>query len=273
MLHCKEKHLMATVASPETPPPSALLALTELPRAMAEWGSLAWSAGPLIATAPRGDGHPVLVLPGFMTSDSSTGVLRRFLRALGYDAHTWNLGRNLGPKAIGAQGELLVARLREIHEATGERVSLVGWSLGGVMARLLARLAPDAVRQVITLGSPFAGSPRSSNVWKLYELMSGTRIDDPQTRAMRDAIAAAPDVPSSAIYTKGDGVVAWQTCREEAGAHAENIEVHGSHCGLGVNPSVLYAVADRLAQPDGAWQPFRREGLKAWMYPRVSGTA
>lgn len=251
----------------DTAPPSAMLALTELPRAMVEWGSLAMSAGALVASAPRGDGHPVLVLPGFMTGDSSTRVLRRFLRTLGYDAHTWNLGRNLGPKTIGAEGEHLVARLREIHEVTGETVSLVGWSLGGVMARLLARRAPDAIRQVITLGSPFAGSPKSSNVWKLYELMSGTKIDDHQTRRMRDEIAAPPRVPCSAIFTKGDGIVAWQTCREVESDRAENIEVRGSHCGLGVNPAVLYAVADRLAQPDGDWQRFEPKGLRSWMYP------
>lgn len=248
-------------------PPSPLLALTELPRALTEWGSLAVSMGALVAAAPRGDGHPVLVLPGFMTSDTSTRVLRRFLKALGYDAHTWNLGRNLGTRAIGQQGEHLIARLREIHEETGQTVSLVGWSLGGVMARLLARKAPDAVRQVITLGSPFAGDPRASNVWRLYELMSGSRIDDPNHRAHLAEVAAQPAVPCSAIYTKGDGVVAWQNCREVEGDRAENIEVRGSHCGLGVNPSVLYAVADRLAQKDGAWRRFDRKGFKGWMYP------
>ena len=262
---------MATAALRSAPadigPPSALLALTELPRALAEWGSLAWSAGALMASAPRGDGHPVLVLPGFMTSDNSTRVLRRFLRMLGYDAHTWNLGRNLGTRAIGQQGEHLIERLREIHEATGQRVSLVGWSLGGVMARLLARKAPDAVRQVVTLGSPFAGSPKSTNVWRLYELMSGSRIDDPNHRAHLAEVAARPNVPCTAIYSKGDGVVAWQNCREEDSATSENIEVHGSHCGLGVNPSVLYAVADRLAQKDGEFRRFDREGLKGWMFP------
>ena len=262
---------MATVAFRSAPaeikPPSALLALTELPRAIAEWGSLAWSAGALMASAPRGDGHPVLVLPGFMTSDSSTRVLRRFLRMLGYDAHTWNLGRNLGTRAIGQQGEKLIERLREIHEQTGQKVSLVGWSLGGVMARLLARKAPDAVRQVITLGSPFAGSPKSTNVWRLYELMSGSRIDDPNHRAHLAEVAARPSVPCTAIYSKDDGVVAWQTCREDEGATSENIEVHGSHCGLGVNPSVLYAVADRLAQKDGAWGRFERKAGTGWIYP------
>ena len=263
---------MATLAlnaqRPDIAPPSALLALTELPRAIAEWSSLAVSMGTLLATSPRGDGHPVLVLPGFMTSDTSTRVLRRFLRMLGYDAHTWNLGRNLGTRAIGQQGEHLIERLREIHEDTGQTVSLVGWSLGGVMARLLARKAPDAVRQVVTLGSPFAGSPKATNVWRLYELMSGSRIDDPNHRAHMAEVAARPDVPCTAIYTKGDGVVAWQVCQEEETATSENIEVHGSHIGLGVNPSVLYAVADRLAQKPGAWKPFERKALKhGWMYP------
>ena len=248
--------------------PSALLALTELPRALVEWGSMAVSAGALLATAPRGDGHPVLVLPGFMTTDASTSVLRRFLKALGYDAHTWNLGRNLGPRAIGQQGEHLIERLREVHELTGQKVSLVGWSLGGIMARLLARRAPDAVRQVITLGSPFAGSPRASNVWRLYELMSGSSIEDPNHRKHLAEVAAPPAVPCSAIYTKGDGVVAWQNCREVESPLAENIEVHGSHCGLGVNPAALYAVADRLARKDGDLTRFNPRGAKRWMYPR-----
>lgn len=250
-------------------PPSALLALTELPRALAEFGSYAALAAPLHATAPRGDGHPVLVLPGFMTSDASTTVLRRFLRRLGYDARAWDLGRNLGPRAIGREGEHLVAKLREIHERTGQKVSLVGWSLGGVMARLVAGRAPDAVRQVITLGSPFAGSPRATNVWRLYEAMTGQKVDDPHTRGQLRELAAPPPVPSTAIYSKGDGVVAWENCREPATASTDNIEVHGSHCGLGVNPAVLYAVADRLAQPEDAWAPFKRDGLKGFFYPEA----
>ena len=263
---------MASMALTDAPArdvraPSALLAFTELPRALAEWGSLALAMPGLMASVPRGDGHPVLVLPGFMTSDTSTRVLRRFLRTLGYDAHSWNLGRNLGPRAIGQQGEKLIERLREVHELTGQKVSLVGWSLGGVMARLLARKAPDAVRQVVTLGSPFAGSPRASNVWRLYELMSGTSIDDHNHRHHLAEVAAAPPVPSSAIYTKGDGVVAWENCREVESELAENIEVRGSHMGLGVNPAVLYAVADRLARKEGDRRRFDPKGLKGWFYP------
>jgi len=247
-------------------PPSALLALTELPRAMAELGSLPLAA-PLLASAPRGDGHSVLVLPGFMTSDASTTVLRRYLTRLGYDAHAWELGRNLGPRAIGHEGEKLVARLRHVHELTGEKVSLVGWSLGGVMARLVARRAPETVRQVITLGSPFAGSPRSTNAWRAYEAMTGQKVDDSHTQDQLRESASAIPVPATAIYTREDGIVAWQGCLEPDSPISENIQVHGSHCGLGVNPSVLYAVADRLSQPEDDWQPFERSGLKWLLYP------
>ena len=247
-------------------PPSALLALTELPRALAELGSLGIAA-PFLATAPRGDGHPVMVLPGFVTSDASTMLLRRFLKGLGYDAHAWELGRNLGPRAIGREGEKLIARLRDIHAATGQKVSLIGWSLGGVMARQLARRAPGAVRQIITLGSPFTGNPRASTVWRSYQFLTGQQLDDPDTKVQLHESATPPPVPSTAIYTREDGIVAWQNCVEPAAPETDNIEVHGSHCGLGVNPAVLYAVADRLAQAEGAWRPFDRSGLRALVYP------
>lgn len=262
---------MATAApNTDVRAPSALLALTELPRALVELGSLS-IAGPMLARAPKGDGHPVLVLPGFVASDASTAVLRRYLTQLGYDAHAWELGRNLGPKAIGKEGEKLVQRLRAVHGLTGEKVSLVGWSLGGVMARLLARRAPDAVRQVITLGSPFAGSPKASNVWRAYEVLTGQKIDDAHTKSQLAEVAAPPPVPATAIYSREDGIVAWQNCLEPAGPESENIQVHGSHCGLGVNPSVLYAIADRLAQPADDWHPFAAKGLMGLMYP--SGNA
>lgn len=257
---------MSTTQSTAIRPPSALLALTELPRAVAEFGALGLAA-PFLASAPRGDGHPVMVLPGFVTSDISTTVLRGFLRRLGYDAHAWELGRNLGPKAIGREGEKLVARLRTIHDATGQKVSLIGWSLGGVMARQLARRAPEAVRQIVTLGSPFTGSPRATNAWRAYQILTGQKIDDADTLHQMRESATPPPVPSTSIYTREDGVVAWQNCIEPPAPQTDNIEVHGSHCGLGVNPAVLYAIADRLAQADGDWHPFERRGLKALVYP------
>jgi len=253
---------MASAASP----PSRLLALTELPRALADLSALPWSA-PLLASAPRGDGHSVLVLPGFLSTDAATTVMRRYLSSLGHDVHAWELGRNLGPRAIGQEGEHLVARLRAVHELTGNTVSLVGWSLGGIMARLVAARACDAVRQVITLGSPFTGDPAATNVRGAYEYMTGQRLHDPHIRDQIADAGARCHVPATAIYTKADGVVAWQNCLEDDGPDAQSIEVPGSHCGLGVNAAALYAVADRLAQPEAAWQPFRPQGWKRWYYP------
>jgi pimeloyl-ACP methyl ester carboxylesterase len=259
--------IAAVQAEPTTQPPSALLAFTELPRAMIELGSLPWAA-PLLASAPKGDGHPVLVLPGFTTTDRSTAVLRRYLSRIGYDAHSWDLGRNLGPKAIGHEGEKLLDRLNAVHEATGKKVSIVGWSLGGVMARMVSRRVPDAVRQVISLGSPFTGTPRATNVWRAYELLTGQKIDDAQIREQLRESATPLPVPSTAIWSREDGIVAWQNCVEPFAANSDNIEVHGSHCGLGVNPAVLYAVADRLAQPEDDWKPFDRRGvMRAIFYP------
>ncbi len=246
-------------------PPSPLLAITELPRAMVELGALPW-ATPLLMRAPKGDGHPVLVLPGFMTSDRSTTTLRRYLDRLGYQSFGWELGRNLGPKAIGDEGEKLVARLEEIFEQTGQKVSLVGWSLGGLMARIIARRRPDMVRQVITLGSPIGGSPTATNAWRLYQLMTGQKVTDKGAQdQIREGQGKSP-VPSTAIFTKSDGVVAWQICLEPKAENTDNIEVLGSHCGLGVNPVVLYAVADRLALAENAWTPFKRSGLRSLFY-------
>lgn len=247
-------------------PPSKALALTEISRALVELGTLPLAA-PLLAMAKRGDGHPVLVLPGFVTTDLSTSVLRRFLTSLGYDAHAWELGRNLGPRAIGWEGEKLIARLEAIHEKTGKKVSLVGWSLGGILARQLSRRRPDLVRQVISLGSPFTGDPRATNVWKAYEFLTGQRLKDPDTQAQLRESEDAPPVPATAIFSKADGIVAWRNCLEPESATTDNIEVYGSHCGLGVNASVLYAVADRLSLPEGEWKPFDRKGLRAAVYP------
>ena len=248
-------------------PPSLFLALTEPFRALFELGSMPMMA-PFLATAPRGDGHPVLVLPGFVTSDRSTSLLRRFLTRMDYDAHSWNLGHNLGPKAIGQEGEHLIARLDEVHAKTGRKVSLVGWSLGGMMARQLSRRRPDIVRQVITLGSPIVGNPRATNAWRAYQAMTGQRLEDPGAQEQLRESELPPPVPSTAIYTKEDGIVAWQNCMEPADALTDNIQVHGSHCGLGVNPVVLFAVADRLAQEEGTWKPFDRSSLiRQFAYP------
>lgn len=235
--------------------PSWRLALTEIPRALVDRGTLTQSRR-ILATAPRGDGHPVLVLPGFIAGDGSTATLRRYLASLGHDARAWGLGRNLGPRSIGSDGEILVERLRSIHERTGRKVSLVGWSLGGVMARIVASRAPDTVRQVVTLGSPFGGSPRATNVWRAYELLTGHRVGGHDTRRQLAEASVPLPMPTTAIYSRQDGIVAWQLCRETGHDRRENIEVGGSHLGLAINPAALYAIADRLAQSEGDWHRF-----------------
>ena len=247
--------------------PSPLLAFSELPRAFAELTLLASTYRSLLSIAPRGDGHPVLVLPGLLAGDRSTAALRRTLRKLGYEARPWTLGVNRGPRAIGDDGEHLVARVEAIFRETGRKVSLVGWSLGGIFARLMARRIPDRIRRVITLGSPFSGSPSATNAAAIYELASATRVDDARNQALLHELRAPPKVPSSAFYSRGDGVCAWQACREDGGEQSESIEVYGSHCGLGVNPTVIYAVADRLALDEGRLDRFRPAGLAGFLYP------
>jgi len=241
-------------------PPSKALQLLEL-RALSEFGA-SLALLPFLRRAPRGDGHPVLVLPGLIASDTSTQPLRAYLTDLGYDVHGWGLGRNMGLKP--GLEEKMKARLCELHEQTGRKVSVIGWSLGGVYAREIASEVPDAVRSVITLGSPLHGDPRATNAWRIYELASGQSVDDPKLKKPREE---APPVPMTSIFSRSDGIVAWQCSVEPASDHTESIEVIGSHCGLGVNASVLYAVADRLAQPEGEWRPFERTGLRNWVFP------
>ncbi len=233
--------------------PPVLLLAAEVPRAIAELALLAASR-PLLARTPAGDGHPVIVLPGFFAGDGSTGVLRGFLRSRGYHVHGWGLGRNTGPTKRILNG--LEARFRAVSERHGQKCSLVGWSLGGMFARELAREAPDAVRQVITLGTPFQMARLDQlGAGRLYAAMSSRH--DPSAKTIEDLRQApALKVPSTAIYSRSDGFAPWQDCQDGQGPLRESIEVIGSHGGLGHNPAVLAILADRLAQPDGTWSPF-----------------
>jgi pimeloyl-ACP methyl ester carboxylesterase len=148
-----------------------------------------------------------------------------------------------------------------------EPVSLVGWSLGGLYARELAKEQPANARCVITLGTPFAGHPRATNAWRFYEAVSGQSVTDD---ALVAQIRVTPDCPTTSIYSKTDGIVAWQCSINPAGPRAENIEVHASHIGMGMNPLALYAIADRLAQEPGRWKRFDLRGARRWFY-RVTG--
>jgi pimeloyl-ACP methyl ester carboxylesterase len=218
---------------------------------------------PWLVWAPRGDGHRVVVLPGLLATDSSTQLLRAFLCGLGYHPRGWQLGRNLGPTPKAIEG--MRGWLADLTDSTGTTVSLVGWSLGGIYARELARNSPDLVRRVITLGSPFAlVDPTQSRVERAYQRQAHLHSTDIPTRAQ---VAEPIGVPSSAIYSRFDGIVAWQTCIEPASELHENIEVRCAHLGFGVDPATLWAVADRLAQPEGSHTPFRPPGWLRWLYP------
>ena len=237
------------------PPPSPLLFALE-GRAWFEFAALL-PALPVLARAPRGDGHPVLVLPGWLAGDRSTQALRWFLRDRGYHVHGWRLGWNLGPspeivRALGQRFTVLRAR----HTRP---ISLIGWSLGGIYARELARKFPDDVRQVITLATPFR-DPWATSVGRLYRTRRA-----PEDTLVHHYLRTPVPVPSTSIYSRSDGVVAWRSCLHDPGLRRENVEVRSSHCGMGHHPAALLVIADRLAQREDTWQPFTPHGWSQWL--------
>ncbi len=241
--------------------PTWLLSLVELPRALSEASTLI-PANRLLAGLPEGDGHTVMTLPGFLASGRSMKTMRNFLRDWSYDARSWRCGRNLGlPGKIDVEGQL-DRRLEKLYQRSGQKISLIGWSLGGLFARELARRNPDKVRSVIMLGSPI-GSPRATNAWRLFEAVSNVDIDDEtivnRVETLRDPIDG---VPMTAVYSLTDAVVSSDIARLPQGEGVENIGVPASHLGMGFNPAILYLIADRLRQPDGGWQPFEISGLR-----------
>jgi pimeloyl-ACP methyl ester carboxylesterase len=230
-------------------------------------GRVAWEYAAMVAALPwlkrlpRGDGHPVLVFPGLGGNDFTTVPMRRLLDDLGYVTYPWRQGFNFGPRhGVLARCRDDVAALADRH---GQPVSLIGWSLGGIYAREMAKELPEQTRCVVTLGTPFTGPPRATNAWRLFEWVSGTPVDDP---VMRAKIRQPPPVPTTSIYSKSDGIVAWRCSVNEAGDRLENIEVQASHVGMGVNPLAMAALADRLAQPPGEWKPFDANGARRFFY-------
>ena len=247
--------------------PSPVVFAAEGVRGSAEFAGFG-AALPLLCRQPRGDGRPVLVLPGFTASDLSTEAMRRWLNCIGYDAWDWSQGRNVGPTPKIVEG--LLARFDHIRHSTGHTVTLIGWSLGGLYARALADRAPHDVRHVITLGSPFRlAVTQETNAGALFDLLTPLhRQERPHTSAFRrEPYRGAPPVPSTAIFTRGDGVVPWESCLDEPGRRSENIEVHGSHVGLGHNPAALLVIADRLQLAEGEWRPFQPKLLSRTVYP------
>jgi pimeloyl-ACP methyl ester carboxylesterase len=209
------------------------------------------------SSLPAGDGHPVVLFPGLAADKTCLGPLRKLCEELGYVAYDWGRGFNTGPNGdiddwIAELGSH-VQSVACLHE---RKVSLIGWSLGGIYAREIARLLPDSVRQVITLGTPFAGDGDATNVGWIYRMLSGqpAKVDEALSRRLR----GTPPVPTTSIFSRSDGVVAWQACQDPRELpHAENVEVEGSHVGLVWHPKVWSVVADRLAQPEDGWRAYR----------------
>jgi len=238
------------------------------PLAVVEYGAFLCSAS-MFAAKRRGGRHPVLVLPGFTASDRSTRPLRTLLRDKGFEAHGWGLGANVGPHPHVVDG--LDRRLAELHRRSGVPVSLVGWSLGGIYARELARAHPERVRQVITLGSPyrFRGGD-ASHASELYAAVAPQHDPFDGRRVAEEDRPSLP-VPATSIYTRTDGIVDWRACIDRVGPMAENIEVYGTHYGLGYNVAALIAITDRLNQPTGGWRAFKAPLHLRHLFPRPTG--
>jgi pimeloyl-ACP methyl ester carboxylesterase len=238
--------------------------------AMIEFAAF-YATRPLLAQLPRGDGHAVMALPGFLATNSSTVPMRSLLTQLGYDAQGWDSGRN-----VRVNEELidkLEAQLDRLYSDSGRPVSLIGWSLGGVLARELAKLNPEKVRLVVSLGSPITDDRSHTNAARLFKFFNGSepeKIRDGQFKGLD----VAPPVPTTSILTKTDGIVHWhgsvQDPAKSRGHASENIVVYASHCGLGVNPSVMIALADRLAQPEGEWMPFEPKPYQRALFPPLT---
>lgn len=241
--------------------PSWLLSLLEIPRALSEAASLI-PARSMLKKLPKGDGHPVITLPGFLASGRSMRTVRKHLRIWGYDAQSWNLGRNLGLSSERDLEALLDERLREAFESSGEKVSLIGWSLGGLFAREVARRNPDMVRSVILLGSPI-GDPKATNVWRLYESVTNQKLDEVQIRRRVASLREPIDgIPMTAVYSLSDAIVSARIAQLPPGPLVENVGVTASHLGMGFNPAVLYVIADRLRQRANDWKEFEINGLR-----------
>lgn len=210
----------------------------------------------LIDQWPRGDGHPVVVIPGFLAGPASTRLLRHTLRRLGYQPHDWGLGLNLG--YVSRIEDHLAELVRRLHLENDRRVSIIGWSAGGIYGREAARKVPDHVRMVITLGSPFRGNHLASNAWRTWTLFNrGPDATELLSDAARIGREQPLDVPTTCVFSKNDGIVAWECCTSLPAPRTENIEVSSSHLGYGHSLESLYVIADRLALPEGRWRPYR----------------
>jgi pimeloyl-ACP methyl ester carboxylesterase len=202
----------------------------------------------MLAALYPGDGRAVIVLPGLFTSDRRTQMLRRVLRKAGYRTYGWGLGHNMPIKA-----DLLDrfdVRVDEVCMRSGkDQVALVGWSLGGLVARGYANHRPGRVSEVITLGSPFSGDPRANRAWKLYELVGDHPVDEPPLPIDR---TAKPPCPTTAIWSARDGIISADSARGEPHERDQEIEVTCGHLAMTSAPDVLEAMLRALYERNGA---------------------
>jgi pimeloyl-ACP methyl ester carboxylesterase len=257
---------MDAVATPlHVSPPPMGLALTEAHRALLEFSALQLTR-PALGRMPTGDGHGVMILPGFLGGDGYNAPLRKYLNSLGYHSIGWEQGRNLGPRDDLL--ERVVEHIDHLADFTAGKVTLIGHSLGGIYARELAKEIPQLVRQVISLGSPF-GEGRHSGSYpsRLFSAMN----PDEEITIDQHLLSEPPPVPTTAVFTKGDGICNWQICYQQ-GRHklAQSIQVWGSHSGLTMNPMVWFLLAERLAQAEDGWQPFHSSGWSRLFHPTKS---
>lgn len=233
--------------------PSLALLATEPLRAALEF----CSAKVASLSTVEGDGHPVIVYPGLGAGALTTAQLRNHLASCNFQVHDWERGVNTGPDGLlDAWLPGLAERVAALHAVHGRKVSLVGWSLGGIYAREIAKCCPDSVRQVITLATPHRCVGGANHAGTIFKWMGG---DTSQlTPELEARIAERPPVPTTSIYSRSDGIVSWRGCLEEPARDVENIAVEASHLGMPTHPDVLRIVAHRLAQPEGRWRPYRR---------------
>lgn len=196
---------------------------------------------------PKGQG-PVMVLPGFMTDDTTTWLLRRFLTSLGYQAQPWGMGVNRGPM-MALLGPM-IDKLEAWHKDSGARPSLVGWSRGGTLSREIARERPDLIRSVVTLGSPVRGGVHGTSIGRLVTRDTGLTPAQ-LNQILRERQRRPITTPITAIYSKTDGVVSWQACIDDLNPSVTHSVVESSHMGLGVNADVYRLVARALAGAHG----------------------
>jgi pimeloyl-ACP methyl ester carboxylesterase len=227
-------------------------------RAMLEFARMRFASDEPVKS---GDGHAVVFFPGLGADHRYMSALTNYCTRLGYTCFDWGRGCNTGPTGnpLSWLAEL-AADVAALAPRQRKGMTLVGWSLGGLYAREIAKALAHRVRQVVTLGTPFAMLSNSTNVQWLYEMLNGSAAEiDPQLARM---LRTPPPVPTTSIYSRSDGVVAWKACLSEPGPFSENIEVDSSHMGLIWHPDVLRIVADRLAQRPGEWRPWQSRAAK-----------